>query len=133
MSESVSINVANTSQDKILKELLNQATVTNTIGKDKSSTSPPSSAGPSSILNSFTSAASVNMLMIQAQQQASALQDLLVSLSQSQTTVLPHVRALQDTLSQMANRFEFNSEALKIQMNSDNAFKVEVVTHWGRP
>lgn len=46
---------------------------------------------------------------------------------------MPHVIALQETISQLKIRFESNSETLKTQMDSDSFFKVEVVTKWGRP
>jgi hypothetical protein len=33
----------------------------------------------------------------------------------------------------MIGRLEHTTEQIKQQMNADSFFKVEVVTHWGRP
>ena len=61
--------------EQIFKQLINQATIDFKAGKDKSSTSPPSSSGPPAI--NFSSAASIPVLVLQAQKQLAALADLV--------------------------------------------------------
>ena len=76
---------------------------------EKMSTSPPSR--PGTLAFPQTTAASINMLLIQAQHQTASVLDLLRALPASQQ-ISPHLRALQDTLNQLTSRFDANQDQL---------------------